>query len=308
MLGGYAQLGRASFLRKNVTGLCSHNEVWLSFQLVAIDGWNGEDAILYADGVEVWRRPFSDGGHRSLSCGGSDYEDSISGSVVISHSARTLALELRTTLSAEADVISWGLKSFTVLGDCAGDSAAACAPIVACAAPAMDSLAQDTCVLTLGGVECWGLSKNYFAQTSFGMGVAVAVGSMYIVVVRSDGSLEGYGRNNYHGQLGDDFISGNKGRTKIDIGGLKAVAVSAHAHTVVLMEDGSVRAFGYNGYGQLGLGDTDNRGDGPGEMGANLPPVPQTLIGQTHCFRGSPDLHWARLLDGFAPKIRLSTW
>jgi hypothetical protein len=25
--------------------------------------------------------------------------------------------------------------------------------------------------------------------------------------------------------------------------------------------------------GQLGLGDTDNRGDGPGEMGANLPAV-----------------------------------
>ena len=44
-------------------------------------------------------------------------------------------------------------------------------------------------------------------------------------------------------------------------------------HTVVLMQDGSVRAFGQNDDGQLGLGDTNNRGDDPGEMGAALPAV-----------------------------------
>ena len=43
------------------------------------------------------------------------------------------------------------------------------------------------------------------------------------------------------------------------------------------MQDGSVRAFGQNSHGQLGLGDSNNRGGNPGEMGANLPPVPQTL-------------------------------
>jgi len=42
---------------------------------------------------------------------------------------------------------------------------------------------------------------------------------------------------------------------------------------VVLMQDGSVRAFGLNDNGQLGLSDTNNRGDGPGEMGADLPVV-----------------------------------
>jgi len=129
MLGGYAQLGRASFLKKSVTGLCSHNEVWLAFNIVAIDGWNGQDAIVYADGVEVWRRPFSFSG--ASSCGGNGAEGSISGTIVLSHSARTLALELRTTLHAEADTVSWGLESFTVYADCAGESEAACEPIVA---------------------------------------------------------------------------------------------------------------------------------------------------------------------------------
>ena len=32
---------------------------------------------------------------------------------------------------------------------------------------------------------------------------------------------------------------------------------------------GSIKCWGYNKYGQLGLGDTNNRGDGPGEMGAS---------------------------------------
>ena len=32
---------------------------------------------------------------------------------------------------------------------------------------------------------------------------------------------------------------------------------------------GSIKCWGYNNYGQLGLGDTNNRGDGPGEMGAS---------------------------------------
>lgn len=33
------------------------------------------------------------------------------------------------------------------------------------------------------------------------------------------------------------------------------------------------QVLGYNLFGQLGLGDTPNRGDTPGEMGTNLPAV-----------------------------------
>ncbi|KAJ1472061.1 hypothetical protein T484DRAFT_3466965 [Baffinella frigidus] len=293
MLGGYAQLGRASFLKKTVTGLCSHNEVWLSFSLVAIDGWNGEDAILYADGVEVWRRPFSFSG--ASSCGGSGAEGSISGGIVLSHSARVLDLELRTTLTSEADVVSWGLESFTVYVDCAGESDAACAPIVApdCA-PIMVSY-DGTCGLTLDGVECWGFV--YYSSPS-GKGVAIALGGGHTtLVVWSDGSLEGFGSNQY-GSLGG-------GTGIIDLGGLKAVAVAAgYFHTVVLMQDGSVRAFGHNGYGQLGLGDRANRGDDADEMGVNLPPVPQTLTGRPPAFGGPHDLNWARVLDGFVSQTQ----
>jgi len=120
-------------------------------------------------------------------------------------------------------------------------------------------------------------------------------------VVLSDGSLVGHGAE-WVGQLGW------RGAGIIDIGGLKAVAVAcSFLHTVVLIEDGSIRAFGENSKGQLGRGDTDNRGDVPAEQGANLPPVPHTLCWQTRSLWGSPDLYWTRVLDGFAQKVRLST-
>eukprot|EP01084_Bolivina_argentea_P036436 67415_1 len=42
-------------------------------------------------------------------------------------------------------------------------------------------------------------------------------------------------------------------------------------HTRALSKDsGRVKCWGYNIYGQLGWGDTTNRGDSPGQMGGNM--------------------------------------
>jgi hypothetical protein len=40
-----------------------------------------------------------------------------------------------------------------------------------------------------------------------------------------------------------------------------------------LLNDGSVKCWGGNGDGELGLGDTTSRGDQANEMGDNLPTV-----------------------------------
>ena len=52
----------------------------------------------------------------------------------------------------------------------------------------------------------------------------------------------------------------------------KMIGAGDH-HTCAVLDDDSVKCWGRNDYGQLGLGDTSNRGDGPGEMGDNLPIV-----------------------------------
>src|SRR5262249_17358262 len=56
--------------------------------------------------------------------------------------------------------------------------------------------------------------------------------------------------------------------------GVVPVQISANGeHTCGLNKTGQVKCWGYNRYGELGLGDTRDRGENPGEMGDNLPAV-----------------------------------
>ena len=45
---------------------------------------------------------------------------------------------------------------------------------------------------------------------------------------------------------------------------------AGYAHSCFMLDNGSVKCWGYGNYGQLGLGDTNNRGDNSSEMGSNL--------------------------------------
>ena len=61
----------------------------------------------------------------------------------------------------------------------------------------------------------------------------------------------------------------------VDLGpGHTAKAITTgNAHTCAILDDDTLKCWGRNTESELGLGDTANRGDGPGEMGANLPTV-----------------------------------
>lgn len=87
--------------------------------------------------------------------------------------------------------------------------------------------------------------------------------------------------NNSLGQLGLGDTA-NRGDQAGEMGnGLPAVVLArpavsiaaGTAHTCAVLDDGSLQCWGDNSAGQLGLGDTATRGDGAGEMGANLPTV-----------------------------------
>src|SRR5262245_50378556 len=59
----------------------------------------------------------------------------------------------------------------------------------------------------------------------------------------------------------------------------KAIAAGSD-HTCVILDDNTVKCWGNNAYGELGLGDTNNRGNNANEM-ANFLPVVNLGTGRT---------------------------
>jgi len=110
----------------------------------------------------------------------------------------------------------------------------------------------------------------------------VAPGGYHTCALHSSGQVKCWGRNAYGllgqgdetnrggvpGQMGDNLPT-------VDLGtGRSATAlVAGDQHTCALLDDGSVKCWGQNDVGQLGIGNPANRGDEPGEMGDDLPAV-----------------------------------
>jgi cysteine-rich repeat protein len=120
------------------------------------------------------------------------------------------------------------------------------------------------------------IDSNHKAQT-------VAVGQSFSCALLEGGSVKCWGHNE-DGELGQG-TSDDRGDDAGEMGdNLKAVdlgpshtarAIGAgNFHACALLDDNTVKCWGYNAYGQLGLGHTHSIGDQPGELGAALPAVP----------------------------------
>ena len=78
-------------------------------------------------------------------------------------------------------------------------------------------------------------------------------------------------RGDEPGEMGDNLPPADLGT------GRTATAIAAGGgHTCALLDDDQFKCWGQNNQGQLGLGDTEDRGDEPGEMGDALPVVELT--------------------------------
>ena len=165
--------------------------------------------------------------------------------------------------------------------DCDGGScAAACHPLL-CSSEAHHRIAAGqyhSCVLLADGhVKCWGL--NDFGQLGLG-----------------DTRERGRGTSGQP-EMGAALAAVNLGA--------RAVAIAAGAdHTCALLEEGQVKCWGRNEWGQLGLGDAIHRGTGadddPG-MGGALPAVDLgTGVGAQAITAGVA--HTCALLDNGAVK------
>ena len=163
-----------------------------------------------------------------------------------------------------------------------------------------------TCaLLTNATVKCWG--KNDKGQLGLGdidnrgdgpneMGaalpivdlgvnktaIAIAVADASVCAILNLGEVKCWG-DNTDGQLGqgNDTSVGGAGVpavasiNPVDLGaGVTAKGIAAGAsHFCALLQNDTVKCWGKNDKGQLGLGDIDNRGDDLNEMGASLTAV-----------------------------------
>jgi alpha-tubulin suppressor-like RCC1 family protein len=124
-----------------------------------------------------------------------------------------------------------------------------------------------------------------FVDLGYGRTVSsIASGSYFTCALMADNSVLKCWGSNSKGQLGigDKFPRGNspdemgEGLAEINLGtgrSVKQVFAGAGSHACAILDDNTLRCWGDNQYGQLGLGDTSNRGDDAGEMGYALGPV-----------------------------------
>jgi hypothetical protein len=127
-------------------------------------------------------------------------------------------------LKSDGTVVAWGYNAFRTLGD--GTQTDRLTPVV---------------VPGLAGA------------------VAVAAGATHTLALNSDGTVMAWGNDTF-GQLGRGtwgFWSSSPAAVT-GLTGVVAVAAGLQ-HSVALKSDGMVLAWGFNGYGQLGTGDTTQR-------------------------------------------------
>lgn len=83
----------------------------------------------------------------------------------------------------------------------------------------------------------------------------------------------GLGDNVARGDQPDE-MGPNLPTVDLGVGQVAARLVAGGNHTCALLAGGAVKCWGDNNFGQLGLGDTQQRGDQPGEMGRWATPSP----------------------------------
>jgi len=174
-------------------------------------------------------------------------------------------------LMADGTVKAWGNNDYGQLGD--GTIETRLTPVtVAGLGGAVRAIAAGTwhtvALMFDGTVKAWGrgdlgqIGNGMMAPTQptpvtvTGLGGpvhAIAAGTWYTVALMADGTVKAWGLNSA-GQLGDGTEEiRSTPVTVIGLGGEVQAIAAGSAHTVALMADGTVKAWGQNNYGQLGV-------------------------------------------------------
>ena len=200
-------------------------------------------------------------------------------------------------LKEDCTVVAWGYNSDGQLGD--GTTTDQNTPVqVANLGDGLDIAAGNSHSLALktdGTVWAWGYNsdgqlgdgttteRHTPVQVKDLSGVkAISAGGHHSLALKEDGTVWAWG-SNYAGQLGDGSTTNRNTPVQVkgepptnapagsssaaffpwdtwdnNLSGVKAISAGGD-HSLALMEDGTVRSWGYNRYGSLGDGTTTNR-------------------------------------------------
>ena len=138
-----------------------------------------------------------------------------------------------------------------------------------------------------------------------------SIGARHTAAVLDNGTVKVWGWNNY-GQLGQGHTSNlgdnanemGDNLSAVDLGtGRTATAIACGEYTTaVILDDGSVKVWGSNDYGQLGQGHTTRIGNSSDQMGDNLSAV-DLGAGRTATAIACGFYHVAVILDNGTVKV-----
>ncbi|WP_369265153.1 RCC1 domain-containing protein [Streptomyces sp. R35] len=225
----------------------------------------------------------------------------------------SLALPVPVAAAPAQRVEAWGLNNHGQVGDTTTTERHTAITVDGLTAAHVTALAggseHSLALLSNGTVRAWGY--NFFGQLGDGTTtehptpgavgglssvIAIAAGCTHSVALLSNGTVRAWG-DNTHGQLGNGTTGGTSTIpvTVIDpsnpsgnLTGVTAIAAGCDL-SVALLSNGTVRAWGNNGYGQLGNGTTGGH--------SNVPVVVSGLTGAREIACGG--FHsLARMSDG----------
>ncbi|MFM8529325.1 MAG: RCC1 domain-containing protein, partial [Ilumatobacteraceae bacterium] len=194
----------------------------------------------------------------------------------------------------------WGANHFMQLGD--GTTISRSSPVRVALDPnrtavALSAGSSHACVvLDDGSVSCWGsnvsgqvgagnlaISLAPVPVASLGAGrtaIAVSAGQIATCALLDNFEAKCWGGN--HGGLlglGSNVLQSTSPSDRVEVGTgrfVTSVDVSTGNHACALLDNQSIKCWGGNLWGQLGYGDTTNRGRTASSVGDSLPSVPVT--------------------------------
>ncbi len=159
----------------------------------------------------------------------------------------------------DGTIRAWGFNSNRELGDGTDIDRSTPVQVLGITNAIAISNTRDRCIVLLKNGTCKIIGSDII-MPKITNAIAVSAHFNHTLALLSDGSISSWGNNTY-GQLGNGSSSTTDSNTPVQVLGINnAIAIKTGIfYSLALLADGTIRAWGYNYYGQLGDNTTTQR-------------------------------------------------